>query len=360
MQVSVVTLRPQPVPFTASVPGRTVASAVAEIRPQANGIIQKRLFKEGSDVRAGDVLYQIDDRTYRAAVESAQAGVEKAQAARMNAQAEFDRAEQLLARNVTSQQAVDTARAALLQAQADVAVAEAALQTAQINLDNTKVKAPISGLISTSLVTEGALVTANQGTAMATIWQTNPMYVDLTESSDTLLRVRRMIEQGALQLNQQGPKVHLVLPDGVPYPEIGAIEAAEGSVSETTGSVTIRARVANPNRVLLPGLYVRATVEVGSGEQGFLVPQRAVSRNAKGQATAMFATSDGKAEMRILQTDHTYGNAWVVRDGIRDGDRLIVEGLQKVRGGQAVAAADVQLDEQGVARPLGTSASSSR
>jgi membrane fusion protein (multidrug efflux system) len=347
-EVGVVTLHPEQIPFTASVPGRTVASAVAEIRPQVSGIIQKRVFKEGSQVKAGDQLYQLDDRPYRAALASAQASVAKAQATTANAQAEFERATQLRERNVGSQQAVDTAKAALLQAQADLAAANAAVQTAQINLDNTTVKAPISGLIATSAASEGALVTANQTTALTIIRQVDPMYVDLTESSATLLRVRRMIEEGTVQRDPQGAKVHLVLEDGRAYSQVGSIQAFEGSVSETTGTVTIRSSIPNPDRLLLPGMYVRATVEVGTGGTAFLVPQRAVSRNPKGQATAMFVTADGKAELRVLPADHAYRNSWVVRDGVKEGDRLIVDGLQKVRGGQAVVATEVRLDEQGL------------
>jgi len=350
-EVGVITLHPQQVPFVASVPGRTVASAMSEIRPQVNGIIQKRVFKEGSEVKSGDVLYQIDDRTYRAAVDSARASVAKAQATLTNAQADFERASQLKERNVGSEQAVDTARATQLQAQADVAAANAAVQSAQISLDNAKVTAPISGLIGTSAISEGALVTANQATTLTTIRQIDPMYVDLTESSVTLLRVRRMVEEGSFRRNPQGVKVHLVLEDGRPYSEVGAIEAIEGSVSETTGTVTIRASIANPNRLLLPGMYVRATVEVDAGTGGFLVAQRAVSRNAKGQATAMFVSADGKAEVRLLQTEQSYRNAWLVREGIKDGDRLIVDGLQKARGGQPVSPVEVELDEQGIVPP---------
>jgi membrane fusion protein (multidrug efflux system) len=351
-EVGIITLHPERVPFIASVPGRTIASAVSEIRPQVNGIIQKRVFKEGSEVKAGDVLYQIDERLYRAAVDSAQASIAKAQATITNAQADFDRASQLKERNVGSEQAVDTARATLLQAQADLAAANAALQSAQINLEYTKVTAPISGLIATSALSEGALVTANQTTALTIIRQIDPMYVDLTESSATLLRVRRMIEEGALQQNPEGAKVNLILEDGEAYSEAGSIEAAEGSVSETTGTVTIRALIANPKRLLMPGMYVRATVEVGTGSEAFLVPQRAVTRNAKGQATAIFVSADNKAELRVLQTGQSYRNAWVVHEGVKDGDRLVVDGLQKARGGQPVAPVEVGLGEQGIVRPL--------
>ncbi len=347
-EVGVVVMRPTKVPFTASLAGRTVASAVSEIRPQVNGIIQKRLFKEGTRVEAGDVLYQIDDRAYRAALESARANVAKGEAAVANAQVEFDRAEELRKRNVGSQQAVDTARAALLQAQADLEGAKAAVESAQISLDNTRITAPISGIIGTTVFTEGALVTANQPAALATVRQVDPIYVDLTESSATLLRVRRMMEAGTIDRDVKSAKVHLVLEDGSTYSEVGSIVAAEGAVSETTGTVVIRTSIPNPERLLLPGMYVRATVEVGSQDAGFLVPQRAVSRNAKGQATAMFVTPEGTAELRVLQTEQSYRNAWLVRAGIEDGDRLIVDGLQRVRGGQQVKAVEVKLDAEGL------------
>ncbi|WP_342644093.1 efflux RND transporter periplasmic adaptor subunit [Rhodoligotrophos ferricapiens] len=357
-EVGVITLHPQQVPFTATVPGRTVASAVSEIRPQVNGIIQKRLFDEGRQIEAGSVLYEIDDRPYRAAVDSAQANVEKTEAALARAQADFKRAEELRQRNVTSQQALDEARATLLQAEADLAGAKAALQSAQIDLSNTKVTAPISGLIGRSQVTEGALVTANQSTALTTIRQIDPMYVDMTESSARLLQVRRMLEQRPDPSKRPTAKIHLTLEDGEEYAQVGTVEAAEGSVSETTGTVTIRAVIDNPARLLLPGMYVRATVEVNVQREGFLVPQRAVSRNAKGEAIAIFVTPDGKAEMRVLETEQSYTNAWLVLDGIKDGDRLIVDGLQRVRSGQPVKPVAMEVDEQGLVRPAAAAASS--
>jgi membrane fusion protein (multidrug efflux system) len=349
-QVGFVTLHAQQVPFIATVPGRTVASGVSEIRPQVSGIIQKRLFEEGAEVKSGDVLYQIDDRPYRAALDSAKAAAERAKATVANAQAEFDRQGELARRNVASQQQLDAARAALAQAQADLAGANAAIETAQINLDNTRLTAPISGLIGTSLVTEGALVTANQAGALVTVRQMDPMFVDMTASSANLLRVRTMIAEGTLHQASPSPEVRLTLEDGSQYPEVGSIQATEANVSETTGTVTIRARIANPKHVLLPGMYVSATVAVGTGDKGFLLPQRAVSRNAKGQATAMFVSADGKAEQRILQTQQSYQDAWLVYENVSEGDRLIVDGLQKLRSGQAVKPTEVRLDAQGVAQ----------
>jgi membrane fusion protein (multidrug efflux system) len=356
VQVGVITLRPQAVPLTAQVAGRTVATAVSEIRPQVSGIVQKRLFKEGSRVKAGDVLYQIEDQSYRAAVDSAKASVDKAQAAVTKAQLDYERTAQLRARNVASQQALDQARAALLQAEADLAAGKASLQSAQINLDYTKVRAPISGTIGTSAVTEGALVTGNQTPTLSIIRQTDPMYVDLTESSATLLRVRRMIQEGGVKRNPQGAIVRLVLEDGSSYPEVGSIEAAEGSVNETTGTVTFRARIPNPNRILLPGMLVRAVIQVGTENDRFLLPQRAVTRNARGQAIASFVNADGKVETRVLETEQSYRNAWIVRSGVADGDRLIVDGLQRARSGQPVTAVEVKVDELGLTAPVGSEA----
>lgn len=355
-EVGFVVLHPAEIPFLASIPGRTLASAVSEVRPQVSGIVLKRPFKEGSLVKVGDLLYEIDDRTYKAALDSAQAGVEKAQATADNADIELKRQEQLLQRNTVAQSTVDTARATLRQAQADLALARANLQTAEINLDNTKVKAPISGLIGTSSVTEGALVIANQTGALATIRQVDPMYVDLTESGETILRVRREIEQGKVQIADGGAKVRLTLGDGTRYGETGSIEAFEGSVNESTGAMTIRARIPNPNRGLLPGLYVRATVEVGNRSRAFLVPQLAVSRNPKGQATALFVAADNKVESRQLLAADSYGTSWIVRDGVAEGDRLIVDGVMKARPGQTVRPIEVRIGEDGVARPAAASA----
>ncbi len=351
-QVGVIALHAQAVPFTASAPGRTIASAVSEVRPQVNGIVQKMLFTEGGSVKAGDTLYEIDDRTYRAAVASANAGVARAEAAVNNAQTEFNRAEKLGQTRVASVQQVDQARAALLQAQADQAAAAAALETASINLANTLVTAPISGLIGTSSVTVGALVTANQEAPLVTIRQVDPIFVDLTESSANLLRIRRMIREGEVKRNAQGATVRITLEDGTPYGETGTIRAIEANVSQTTGTVTARASIPNPDRLLIPGMYVRAEVAVGTGQQGFLLPQRAVSRNAKGQATAFFVSADSKAETRTLDTEDAVKDSWLVRSGVKDGERLIVEGFQKFRAGQTVVPVVVTLDEDGLTRPV--------
>jgi len=352
VEVGVITLRPQNVPITIELPGRVSATKVAEIRPQVDGLIQKRVFNEGGQVKAGDLLYQIDPRPYQAAYDAAAAALEKAQAAVPSAQAKVDRYNQLVGVNTVTAQSLDEAKAALAQAKADVAAAEAAVATAQINLDYTKVVAPISGLISTSAVTEGALVTANQSTALATIREIDPINVDLTDSSTNLFRIRNLIDSGRLKRGEGPPSVQLKLNDTVIYDKPGVLRSTEAIVNETTGTFSMRASFDNPTRMLLPGMYVRAVVNLGTDEGAFLVPQRAVNRNAKGDATAMLVSKDGKVETRVLQTLQSVGSNWLIEDGIADGDRLIVDGLQKIGEGQAVTPIEVTLDAAGVAHPV--------
>lgn len=353
-QVGFIALKSTSAPIVENVAGRTVASAVAEIRPQVSGIIERRVFAEGSRVTAGEVLYQIDARTYQAAVDSANAALESAEAAVPSAQAKFGRYQELAKVNGVSKQDVDEARSALLQAKASVAAAESALRTAQINLDYTKVTAPISGLIGTSAVTQGALVTADQTTALATIRQIDPIYLDLTASSTALMRLRSMIS--ALPGGEAGARVKLSLSDGGIYKETGRVISTEAAVSQTTDTVTIRSSFANPDSLLLPGMYVRASVELGVEDNIFLLPQRAVSRTVEGEATAFFVTDDGKAESRTVNAVRAYGNSWVVKGGLKDGDRLVVDGLQKIRSGMAVEPLAVELGEDGLVKPVSAKA----
>jgi membrane fusion protein (multidrug efflux system) len=270
-----------------------------------------------------------------------------------------ERYQTLLDAKGVSKQDLDEANAALLEARSDVEAAKAALETARINLDYTRVTAPISGLIGNSSVTEGALVTANQETALATIRQMNPIYVDLSESSTNMLKIHSMIARGSMQRAENRPKVVLQLEDGSDYAHEGVISSRESSVSESTDTVTVRATMPNPDYFLLAGLYVRAKVSLGSAQNVFLVPQRAVSRNVKGQATAMFVGEDNKVETRLLNANEAYGDYWVVKDDIAAGDRLIVDGLQKVANGQEVTTVTVQLDDDGVAEVAFDESSSS-
>jgi membrane fusion protein (multidrug efflux system) len=347
-EVGVITLHPQAVTITATAPGRAVASGYSEIRPQVDGLIQKVVFTEGSEVKAGDLLYQIDPSSYEAAYQSAEATLQKAQAAVPSAQAKVDRYNSLVGANTITAQNLDDAKSTLLQGQADVASAQAAVRIAQINLDFTKVTAPIGGLINVSSVTQGALVTAKQTTALATIRQVNPVYVDLQGSSTNGLRIRRLLSSGTIETTGKPPVVHITLEDGTPYDQTGTLRSAEAAISETTGTVSLRVDIANPKRMLLPGMYVQAVIDLGIDKAGILVPQRAVDRNAKGAATAMFVTKDGKVETRVLDTQQSVGTSWLVDKGVADGDQLIVDGLQKIRDGQAVKATEVKLDADGV------------
>jgi membrane fusion protein (multidrug efflux system) len=347
VEVGVVTMHAQSVPFTVALTGRVTASQEAEVRPQVGGVIKAINFREGSQVKAGDVLYEIDDASYKASVAVAQASVEKANAAVSSAQAKYDRYVKL-GSNVSASDLED-ARIALVQAQADVASAKASLDAAQINLDLTKVTAPISGLISRSAVTQGALVTAAQTTALATVRLLDPIFVDLVDTSVNLLRIRSQVESGALQGGGRGqpPTVHLTLEDGSAYGEAGRMTLTDVVVSESTGTFSLRATFPNPHRILLPGMFVRAQVDLGNNPKAFLVPQRAVTFNAAGDATALVAT-DGKAVSRVLTTDGSVANAWIVTAGIGEGDQVIVDGLQKIAAGSAVKPVEVTLDDNGV------------
>ncbi|NHT78431.1 efflux RND transporter periplasmic adaptor subunit [Rhizobiaceae bacterium CRRU44] len=344
-EVSVMTLHPTSVAITALLPGRTAASLIAEVRPQVGGIVRKRNFQEGGSVREGDVLYEIDPATYQAAYDSAVAAVAKANGAVPSAQARVDRYRGLSRNDAVSQQDLDEALGTLAQANADVASAKAALETARINLDYTKIRAPIGGRVGASTVTVGALVTADQTTSLTTIRQIDPINVDVTQSSANLLKLRRAIEDGRLKTTGANVSVKLKLEDGSDYDRTGRIEFLDAAVEETTGSVTVRAEFPNPKQLLLPGVYVRAVIQEGIRQNSYLVPQRAVSRNTKGKATAKFVLPDGKIDERVLIVDRSIGNSWLVADGIKDGERVVVEGNQRVRAGQDVTTSDVIVND---------------
>lgn len=344
-EVSVVTLQKQSVAITAELPGRTVASLVAEVRPQVTGIIQTRLFKEGSEVSAGDILYQIDPASYQAAYESAMAALQRAVAAVPSAEAKVNRYEGLTRQNAVSKQELDDAVAALAQARADVASAKASVETARINLGYTKITAPIGGRIDKSSLTPGALVTASQDTALTTIRKLDVMNVDVTQSSTNLINLRQAIEAGRIKLSGASVNVRLKLDNGTVYPHPGKIEFSEANVDLTTGTFALRAEFPNPDRLLLPGMYVRAVIEEGVAENSFVVPQRGVSRNPRGEATALVVNAEGKVEERILSIRSRVGNNWLVQSGVGEGDRLIVEGIQLARAGQRVTPIEVTIDQ---------------
>ena len=344
-QVGVVTLHPQSVAITAELPGRTAASLVAEVRPQVSGIIQKRFFQEGSEVKEGAALYQIDPASYQAAYDSALAALQRAEAAVPSAQAKAERYQSLIAQKAISQQELDDARASLAQAKADVASAKAAVETSRINLNFTTITAPISGRIEKSVLTQGALVTASQTTPLTTIRTLDPINVDVTQSSTNLLNLREAIKDGRIKISGENVSVRLKLENGTIYPQTGKLEFYEAAVSEATGTFLVRAEFPNSDRLLLPGMYVRALVEEGVASNSFLVPQRAVSRNTKGEPTAYFVNEAGKVEQRVLTIGQSVGNNWLVTAGVSDNDRVVVEGMQLIRVDQAVEAVEVVIDD---------------
>ena len=351
VQVGVVTLHPQAVLLTTDLPGRIAASATADVRPQVGGLIKAVDFKSGQEVKQGDVLYEIDDASYQAQVAVQQASVQKAQAAVTSAQSTVNRDRQLASSNNLSQSDLEAAQATLAEATADVASAQANLKAAQINVDYTKVKAPISGIISDSSVNAGALVTASQTTALATVRQLDPAFVNVVETSANLLRVRNLFDSGVLKGDTANGvptlPVHLTLEDGSAYPEVGKMTFLDVVVSESTGTFASQGTVANPKRVLMPGMFVRATVDLGTVPTAFLVPQRAVTFDASGNPTALFA-ENGKAVSHILQTNGNQGNDWIVTGGVSDGAQVVLDGLQKISNGSSVSPVEVTLDENGV------------
>ena len=336
-EVSVVSVVSQQLAMTTELPGRTSSFQIAEVRPQVGGIIQKRLFREGADVKAGQPLYQIDPATYRAAYDSARATLAKADANLTTARLKAERYRELVSINAVSKQEYDDADAAFKQAAADVAGARAAVESARINLDYTRVSSPISGRIGKSTVTPGALVTQNQADALTTVQQIDPIYVDVTQSSTEVLRLRRELESGKLaRAGNGGARVKLRLEDGSDYAHEGRLEFSDITVDQGTGAITIRAVFPNPERNLLPGMYVRAVLEEGVNDQAILVPQQGVTRNHKREATALVVGQDNKVAERVLNVSRTIGDKWLVNSGLKQGDRVIVEGLQKVHPGAVV------------------------
>jgi RND family efflux transporter, MFP subunit len=338
-EVTVVTVAPQQVSLTTELPGRAVAFRKAEVRPQVSGLLQRRLFEEGTTVEAGQQLYQIDAERYEAAVQTAKANLAKAKANATSAQAREKRYQNLLGQKAISQQDYDDALATSRQAAADVAVSEAALVTAQIDLDYTRVVAPISGRIGKSAVTEGALVSAQQAGVLATIHQLDPIYVDLAQPAARILDLRRQIMSGELAARDSAP-VTITLEDGTVYPHQGELQFTEMNVNETTGTVVVRALFPNPDNLLLPGMFVRAEIQEGVRSQALLVPQRGVTRDREGNATALVVNAENKVEVRTLTASRAVGNNWLVENGLSAGDRVIVEGLQKVAPGATVKPAE--------------------
>jgi membrane fusion protein, multidrug efflux system len=344
--VKVVTLAPQTVSITTDLPGRTVPYRVADIRPQVSGVVLKRMFVEGSDVKEGQQLYQIDPALYQAAYDSAAA---TAESARLQA----ERYKPLAEANAVSKQDYDNAVAA-------AATNKASAETAHINLVYTRLLSPISGRTGRSTVTEGALVTANQATALATVQQLDPIYVDVTQPSAVLLRLKRELAAGQLvQAGANQAEVHLMLEDGSTYKPVGKMQFAEIQVDQTTGSVTLRALFPNPDKLLLPGMFVQEQIEEGSRTDALLVPQVAVTHNQKGDPIALVVNGDNKVELRTLVTERAIGDKWLVTDGLKAGDRVIVEGLQFAKPGSEVKPEEQTSAAPGPAAPQGSNSAAS-
>ncbi len=337
--VTVVTLKTQPVTLSRQLPGRTNAFVVAEVRPQVTGIVKERLFTEGSLVTAGQPLYQLDDATYRADYNSAKALLARARAAVDIARYNTERAEKLIVSKAISEQDLFNARAELLQAEADIGVAQARVDATEVKLNYARITSPIDGRIGKSTVTRGALVTADQAKPLATVQQLDPIYVDLTRSATELLELRRELASGAAR-KTEGIPVTIILEDGSEYTHQGKLAFTDVAVDPMTGSFALRVVVPNPDSLLMPGMYVRATVSNAVLERGLLVPQRGIGRDARGNASALVVNSDNTVEQRAVQVGRTIGDQWLVSSGLLAGDRVIVEGLQRIRPGVPVQATE--------------------
>lgn len=345
-EVGVVTLKTEPLQITTELPGRTVAYRIAEVRPQVSGIILKRNFVEGSDIEAGVSLYQIDPATYQATYDSAKGDLAKAQAAANIAELTVKRYQKLLGTQYISKQEYDQALADAQQATAAVVAAKAAVETARINLAYTKVTSPISGRIGKSSVTEGALVQNGQASALATVQQLDPIYVDVTQSSNDFLRLKQELANGSLKQENGKAKVDLVTSDGIKFPQSGTLEFSDVTVDQTTGSITLRAIFPNPDHTLLPGMFVRARLQEGTKPTALLVQQQGVTRTPRGDATVLVVGADNKVETRQIVASQAIGDKWLVTDGLKAGDRVVVSGLQKVRPGAQVKVQEITADNK--------------
>ncbi len=352
VEVTVLTLRQQAAPVNTVLPGRTTAFQVAEVRPQVGGVLRERLFTEGQEVAAGQPLFRIDPAPFQAALETAEASLARAKATADQAETTVNRYRPLVRARAVSQQDFDAAEAALRQAQADVASAQAAVDTARINLGYTVVNSPIAGRTGRASVTVGALVTASQANALVTVTQLNPIYVDVTQPSAALLRQRRDIAEGVLKRDSRDSAVAtLLLEDGTEYAPRGEIQFSEVIVDQGTGSVTLRAVFPNPDGLLMPGMFVRARVEEGVIDKALLVPQQAVLRTPRGEPMAYVVKPDGTVEQRILQTSRAIGTNWLVSAGLSPGDRVVMEGVLRIRPGAKVTATEVTAPATAEATP---------
>ena len=333
-QVTVYVVKSAPLAVTTELPGRTDAFRVAEVRPQVSGIVLRRNFTEGSDISAGDSLYQIDPATYKAAYDSAKGEMAKAEAAANIAHLTVKRYEPLVGTQYISRQEYDQAVANARQADASVIAAQASVETARINLAYTKVSSPITGRIGKSSVTEGALVTNGQASALATVQQLDPIYVDVTQSSNDFMHLK----QSRLQKNEGTSSVQLLMENGQPYPLKGTLQFSDVTVDESTGSITLRAVFPNPQHRLLPGMFVRARIDEGIQPDAILVPQQGVTRTPRGDATVLVVNDKDQVELRNVIAPQAIGERWLITEGLKDGDRVVVSGLQKIHPGATVVA----------------------
>lgn len=361
VEVEVVTLKARPEKLEVELPGRTAAFRTAEVRPQVNGIIQKRLFQEGTEVESGQLLYQIDPATYQAQYDSAKAALAKAKATEKSTRLKAERYQNLVKTKAVSELDQVEAEAAWQQSVADIAAAEAALNTARINLDYTRITAPISGRIGKSMVTEGALVTAQQSTALAIIQQLDPIYVDVTQSSTELRNLKKEITAGNLEnIGTDLSSVTVLFDDGSTYSQKGSLEFSDVTVDQSTGMVTLRTVVDNPAAELLPGMFVRARISKGVKQDAILVPAAGITRNKRGQATVMLVDGESKVENRIIESGQTIGDKTLVTDGLADGERVIVAGLQSIKAGATVKAVETGGDSLVVLSKTGAPVSVSK
>lgn len=361
VEVEVVTLQPQPAHLIVELPGRTAAFRIAEVRPQVGGIIQKRAFTEGSEVKAGQLLYQIDPATYQASYDSAKAALAKAEALEHSASLKAERYRVLVRTKAVSEQEQIEIEAGWKQAVADVAAAKAALASARINLDYTRVTAPISGRIGKSSVTEGALVTAQQSAALATIQQLDPLYVDVSQSSTELLDLKKEVAAGSAAGGKKNKsEVTVLLEDGSKYRHTGSLEFSDVTVNQTTGTVTLRAIVGNPDQELLPGMFVRARIDKGQKPAAILVPAASISRNSKGQAMVMVVNKASTVENRIVHTGQNIGTRILITEGLTAGEQVIVAGLQKIKPGVPVKVIEQGIDNQSSQTASGVAATAAK
>lgn len=342
-EVETLVMIPEPVTLTRDLQGRTVAPEIAPIRPQVNGIVEKKLFTEGAIVKAGQPLFLLQKEVYQSALDQAEADLKQAQAARMAARLQYQRAQKLIAKNYISKQDYDNLKAALQQADASVAATSAAVEAARINLRYTTITSPIDGQIGRSNITVGALLSANQEEALVTVRRLDPMYVDMTQSGDDFLALRRAVDDGSME--SVNIITHLLLQDGTQYEYVGKLQFADVAVDESTGAVSLRAAYPNPERYLLPGMFVRTRVEIGRREQGILVPQQAVQRTAAGEPVVMVVDDDNKVRSVALVLNRSVGNAWLVDKGLTGGERLIIGAPSGLREGSEVRVSS--LSERG-------------